>query len=277
MKKKWLAYPYMVWMAVFIVIPMALVLFYAFTVKDGESVRFSLANFQKFCQPVYLKVALRSVMLAFYCTIGCFFLGYPLAMILAGKEYVGKRFLLLLLILPMWMNILLRTYAWMTLLEKNGLINTFLGHFGLGPYQFLYTDIAVVIGMIYNFLPFMVLPIYSVLVKMDHSLIEAAEDLGADRLTVFRKVTFPLSIPGVMSGVVMVFMPAVSTFIISRLLGGGQFSLIGNLIEQQFLWVGDWHFGSALSIVMMILILISTAILNHYDKDHDNEGVGGLW
>ena len=183
--------------------------------------------------------------------------------------------LLLLLILPMWMNILLRTYAWMTLLEKNGLINTFLGNFGLGPYQFLYTDIAVVVGMVYNFLPFMVLPIYSVLVKMDQSVIEAAEDLGANRLTVFRKIIFPLSIPGVMSGVVMVFMPAVSTFIISRLLGGGQFSLIGNLIEQQFLWVGDWHFGSALSIVMMVLILISTAILNHYD--HDNEGMGGLW
>jgi spermidine/putrescine transport system permease protein len=201
-------------------------------------------------------------------------LGYPLAMILASKEMSRKNFLILLFVLPMWMNFLLRTYAWMTLLERKGLINTFLSYINLPPLEILYTNEAVVLGMIYNFLPFMVLPIYSVLRKIDPYVIEAAEDLGANSLTVFLKVIFPLSLPGVVSGITMVFMPAVSTFVISRLLGGGQFTLIGNLIEQQFLTVGDWNFGSALSIVMMILILFSMAAMARYEKDYEG---GGLW
>jgi len=177
------------------------------------------------------------------------------------------------MVIPMWMNFLLRTYAWLTLLEKNGIINTLISFIGLPKMDLLYNQWAVVLGMVYNFLPFMVLPIYSVLIKIDKSIIEAAEDLGANSRTVFRKVIFPLSLPGVVSGITMVFMPAVTTFVISRLLGGGQFLLIGNLIEELFLKSGEWGFGSALSIIMMILILFSMAIMSRYEKE--NEG-GGL-
>ena len=175
----------------------------------------------------------------------------------------------------MWMNFLLRTYAWSAILGRNGFINTLLKFIGLSPVNILYTDTAVLLGMVYNFLPFMILPIHTVLSKMDHDLINAARDLGANNFQVFTKVIFPLSLPGVVSGVTMVFMPAVSTFVISKLLGGGQFYLIGNLIEQEFMSVGDWHFGSAISIFMMIIILISMAIMNKYSNGNDKEG-GGL-
>lgn len=174
----------------------------------------------------------------------------------------------------MWMNFLLRTYAWLTLLEKNGVINSLISLIGLPKMELLYNQGAVVLGMVYNFLPFMVLPIYSVLIKIDKSIIEAAEDLGANSREIFKKVIFPLSLPGVISGITMVFMPAVTTFVISRLLGGGQFTLIGNLIEHQFVYTGEWGFGSALSIVMIILILFSMAIMSKYEKE--NEG-GGLF
>jgi spermidine/putrescine transport system permease protein len=167
----------------------------------------------------------------------------------------------------MWMNFLLRTYAWLTILENNGIINNLLAFFGLPRQQLIYTDGAVMLGMVYNFLPFMILPIYTVLTKMDHSLIEAAQDLGANSKQVFAKVIFPLSIPGIASGVTMVFMPAVSTFIISNLLGGDQYMLIGNLVEQQFLRVGDWGFGSALAVIMLIIILISNTVFTLYDKE----------
>jgi len=172
----------------------------------------------------------------------------------------------------MWMNVLLRTYAWLSILENNGILNSILDFFGLQKQSFLYTDGAVIMGMIYNFIPFMILPIYTILKKMDHSLIEAAQDLGADGRRVFFKVIFPISVPGVISGVTMVFMPAVSTFVISFLLGGGQFVLIGNLIEQQFLRVGNWGLGSALSMILIVLILISIAIFSLVDKDSESQG-----
>ena len=165
----------------------------------------------------------------------------------------------------------MRTYAWMTLLERKGLINTFLGTLGLPQFNILYTDTAVVLGMVYNFLPFMVLPIFSVMSKIDKSIVEAAEDLGSNSITVFRRITFPLSLPGVVSGITMVFMPALTTFVISKLLGGSQYTLIGNLIEDQFMRVYDWNFGSAVSIIMMLLILISMGIMSRYD----NEETGG--
>lgn len=183
--------------------------------------------------------------------------------------------MILLFVIPMWMNFLLRTYAWLTLLGKNGIINSIVTLLGFEPLNLLYNDGAVLLGMVYNFLPFMVLPIYSVLAKIDKSLIEAAEDLGANRFQIFTKVILPLSVPGIITGITMVFMPAVSTFVISRLLGGGQYMLIGNLIEQQFLWVGDWHFGSAISIIMMIFILIAMAITSKFDVQ--KEGSSGLW
>ncbi len=272
-KKSFIAYPYVVWMVLFIIVPILLVFYYGFTVETSAGVQFSLENFKRFFEPVYLVVLLRSFGLAAISTIICLLLGYPLAMILAGKDFKRKNVMLLLLMVPMWMNFLLRTYAWLTLLEKKGIINNFLSMLNLPTINIIYTTKAVVLGMVYNFLPFMVLPIYTVLSKIDKSVIEAAEDLGANSLTTFKKVIFPLSLPGVISGITMVFMPAVTTFIISRLLGGGHYKLIGNLIEQQFLSVYDWNFGSAISIIMMIIILISMAVLSKYEQIREGGGL----
>lgn len=273
MKNGRIAYPCIVWMILFILAPLVLVLYYSITVKTSSGVAFSLENYETFMQPIYIKVLVRSIVLALVSTAVCLIVGYPVAMILAGRDMGGKNTLVLLFIIPMWMNFLLRTYAWMTLLEKKGLINTFLGSLGLPQLNLLYTDKAVILGMVYNFLPFMVLPIFSVLTKIDRSVIEAAEDLGANSLTVFRRITFPLSLPGVVSGITMVFMPAVTTFVISKLLGGNQYTLIGNLIEDQFMRVYDWNFGSAVSIVMMLLILLSMAVMSRYDKEDMGGGL----
>ena len=267
MKKGWATYPYFVWVIIFIIIPLFLVVYYSITVKTPAGVVFSTENFEKFLQPIYVKVLIRSVALALISTLICLLAGYPVAMILSGRDQKRKSALLLLFIIPMWMNFLLRTYAWMTLLERKGIINNFLNLVGLPPLNILYTDMAVIIGMVYNFLPFMVLPIFSVLTKIDRSVVEAAEDLGANKFMVFLRVIFPLSLPGVVSGITMVFMPAVTTFVISKLLGGSQYTLIGNLIEDQFMRVYDWNFGSAVSIVMMLLILASMALMSRYDKD----------
>lgn len=274
MKKKWISYPYIIWMILFIIVPLALVLGYSLTIRTEDGLSFTLEHYKRFMEPIYLTVFLRSVYLALICTLLCLALGYPMAMILNGRDLKRRNVLILLFVIPMWMNFLLRTYAWMTLLERRGLINTFLNLLGFPSMNLLYNNSAVVLGMVYNFLPFMVLPIYSVLNKIDRSVIEAAEDLGANAFTVFRKIIFPLSLPGVISGITMVFMPAVTTFVISRLLGGGQFTLIGNLIEQQFLFVGDWNFGSAISMIMMVIILLSMGIMSKYDKEHEG---GGLW
>ncbi|MDI9501349.1 MAG: ABC transporter permease [Bacillota bacterium] len=271
MKKGWISYPYILWMIIFTIVPLLLVMYYGFTKTENGTMVFTPDNFIRVMEPTYLKVLWRSVLLALVSTVVCFIIGYPVAMILAGRDISRKSTLVLLFVIPMWMNFLLRTYAWMTLLDRKGLINTLLGALGLPQLNLLYTDFAVILGMVYNFLPFMVLPIYSVLRKIDRSLIEAAEDLGSDTVTVFRKVIFPLSLPGVVSGITMVFMPAVTTFIISKLLGGSQYMLIGNLIEDQFMRVYDWNFGSAVSIIMMLLILLSMGVMARYDK----EGTGG--
>lgn len=277
MKKK-LAYPYGLWSLAFIVAPLLLVLLFSLTLGDSHGglrgLTFSMDNFTRLANPVYVKVFLRSINLAIVSTVICLALGYPVAYILANQDLSRRNLLIMLFVVPMWMNFLLRTYAWMSILGKNGFVNTALTLMNLPNIDLLYNSGAVVLGMVYNFLPFMVLPIYSVLSKMDQSLVEAAEDLGAGRLTVFRRVILPLSLPGVYSGIIMVFMPAVSTFVISRLLGGGQYMLIGNLVEQQFLYVGDWHFGSAVSIVMMIMILIAMAFLS---SGGDKEGEVGLF
>ncbi len=274
MKKTWTAFPHIIWAIIFILVPLGLVVYFSLTIKTPEGTVFSLDNFRRFLEPVYLKVLARTLHLAIISTIICLLLGYPTALFLTSREITHRNALVLLIVLPMWMNFLLRTYAWMILLERRGLINTFLGYLGIAPLNLLYNDFAVVLGMVYNFLPFMVLPIYSVLVKIDSSLIEAAEDLGANSLTTFFRVIFPLSLSGVVSGITMVFMPAVSTFVISRLLGGGQYALIGNLIEQQFLLVGDWNFGSAISLIMMLIILMSMAFTSKYDKEQEKSG---LW
>ncbi|WMJ80437.1 ABC transporter permease [Clostridium sp. MB40-C1] len=271
--KKYAAYPYFIWSLIFILFPLVLIVGFSITNYDGGLV-FTLDNFKRLMAPVYIKVFIRSINLALLSTVICLIVGYPMAMILANSDIKKRSIMVLLFVVPMWMNFLLRTYAWMSILGRNGLINSALKAAGLPSLNLLYNDGAVVLGMVYNFLPFMVLPIYTVLSKIDKNLIEAAGDLGANRFITFSKVMFPLSMPGVMSGITMVFMPAVSTFVISRLLGGGQYMLIGNLVEQQFTVVNDWHFGSAVSILMMILILVSMAIMSKYDKE---ESGGQLW
>ncbi len=272
-----LAYPYIFWSALFIVIPLLIVLFFSFTLKTNSGYVFSLENYQKLISEQYFSVFKRSILLAFYSTIGCLIIGYPIAYIISKMKSTTRNMLIMLFILPMWMNFLLRTYAWLPILGKTGIINALLNKIGIGSIQFLYNDWAVLLGMVYNYLPFMVLPLYTVLIKMDTDLINAAYDLGAGRLNAFLKVILPLSIPGILSGITMVFMPAVSTFVISRLLGGGQYMLLGNLIEQQYTSMGDWNFGSAISILMMIVILIFMSITSKFDNNDSKEGGGGLW
>ncbi|MDJ8932281.1 ABC transporter permease [Clostridium perfringens] len=270
------AYPYIVWSAIFIVIPLLLIVFFSFTSKvDGRFV-FSFENFQRLFEPIYFTVFIRSIWLAVLSTVSCLILGYPIAYIISKLPIKRRNMLILLFILPMWMNFLLRTYAWMAILGRDGLINTLLGYIGIGPIKMLYTDGAILLGMVYNFLPFMVIPIYTVLIKIDKNLVNAAYDLGANKAQAFRKIILPLSIPGIISGITMVFMPAVSNFVIPSLLGGGKYMLVGNLIEQQFTTIGNWNFGSALSIFMMILILISMAFMSKYEKN-GKEGGKQLW
>jgi spermidine/putrescine transport system permease protein len=274
MKRKLFAYPYILWMAVFIILPLILVVYYAFgKTVDGEVI-FSFDNILKVFEPVYLNVLLRSIWLALECTLICLLIGYPVAYYLARNKMNAQK-LIVWIMLPMWMNFLLRTYAWMTLLDTNGLINRFLGIWGLGPFELMYNSGAILVGMVYNFLPFMILPIYTALSKIPNSLIEAAEDLGANSKRVFRSVIFPLSMPGIISGITMVFMPAITTFAISRLLGGSQFMMFGDLVENQFLTLQDWHFGSALSCILLVFIIISMRVLSN--RDMKNEGSGMLW
>lgn len=264
MKKNRFGTPYAVWLAIFVAIPLLLVVFYAFTVSESGKIVFSLDNFRRFMNPTYIKVLIRSVKLALLSTMICLLIGYPLAYIIAKETPKRKNIMLLMIVIPMWMNFLLRTYAWFILLGKSGLINNLLSLFGVKPVQLMYTDGAVLIGMVYNFLPFMVLPIFSVLTKMSPRIFEAASDLGANNVQIFQKVTLPMSVPGILSGISMVFIPAVSTFVISNILGGNKYNLIGNVIEQQFRWTGDWHFGSSMSIILMVFILITMAFTNKF-------------
>ena len=269
-------YPYVVWSALFIIVPLIIVLFFSLTISDADGYKFSFENFTRLLKSQYVLIFFRSIRLAFISTFLCLIIGYPVAYIISKMAPSKRNLIIMLFIVPMWMNFLLRTYAWLPILGKNGFINNILGHFGIGPLSLLYNDGTVLLGMVYNFLPFMVLPIYTVLSKMDESLIAAAEDLGANKAQIFKKIIIPLSVPGIMSGITMVFMPAVSTFVISSLLGGGKYMLLGNLIEQEFTTIGDWNFGSAISIIMMIVILISMAVMNKFDKG-EKEGDTGLW
>ena len=266
------ASPYIVWSTLFIVIPLIIIVFFSFTQETASGYSFTLENFKRVLNSQYISVFKRSLILAFESTVLCLILGYPVAYFISKMKSNKRNILIMLFIVPMWMNFLLRTYAWLPILGKNGVINNFLSAIGLNTINILYTDAAVLLGMVYNFLPFMILPIYTVLIKMDNSLIDAAADLGANKRQIFTKVIFPLSMPGVITGITMVFMPAVSTFVISRLLGGGQYMLLGNLIETQFTTMGDWNFGSALAIFMMIIILISMAIMNKFEGTESMQG-----
>lgn len=271
-----LVWPYIAWMTMFIVLPMLVILIYSITTtQSGQAVslQFTLKNFVKFFDPVFLKVLWNSVRIASITTFFCLILGYPLAYIISKKAPKTQTLLILLITIPMWINMLIRTYAWVSLLSDKGLINMFLANFGIGPIKMLETDFAVILGMVYNFIPFMIIQIYTVLSKMDHSLIEASYDLGANRFQTFRKVVFPLSLSGVISGITLVFLPSLSTFVIPKLLGGGSYFLIGNLIENQFINIGDFHFGSAISLIMAVLILLSMQIADHYDKENKDAPV----
>lgn len=265
MKAKTFAYPYVLWMAIFVIAPIIIIVIYAFTKSDGS---FTMSNFSN--MESYMSVFGRSFGLAFIATIICLLLGYPVAYVLSKESARQQSIMIMLIMLPMWMNFLLRTYAWMSLLENTGLINRFLGLFGIEPFNMINTSFAVVLGMVYNYLPFMVLPIYSVIVKIDRSLLEAAQDLGAKPHSVFTKVIFPLSLSGVLSGITMVFVPAVSTFVISKLLGGNKTMMLGDLIEMQFLGSAyNPHLGSAIALIMMIVVMICMAIMNRFGSDEE--------
>ncbi len=257
--------PYALWMAFFVVAPIIMVLIYAFTSADGG---FTLANFSSMGD--YTVVFVRSFRLALIATAVCLVIGYPVAYMLSREGERFQRLATVLIMLPMWMNFLLRTYSWMSILENNGLINQFLGLFGLGPFQMIDTQGAVVLGMVYNYLPFMILPIYSVIIKLDHSLVEAAHDLGANNIVAFRRVILPLSLPGVLSGITMVFVPSVSTFAISTMLGGGTELLLGDLIEQQFLG-GAYNpqLGAAIAMVMMVIVVLCMWVMNRFGEGEE--------
>lgn len=268
MKVKAAAAPYTVWMSIFIIVPMVLVAIFAFTDKSGS---FTLKNIAGVGQ--YSNVFLRSIWLGAIATVISLVLGYPLAYIISHSNVRRQSTMVMLVMLPMWMNFLLRTYAWMTLLEDNGVINNFLASLGLQRLHMINTQGAVVLGMVYNYIPYMILPLYSILTKIDGSVIEAAQDLGASQSKVFAKVILPLSMPGVISGITMVFVPAVSTFIISKMLGGGANLLIGDLIDMQFLGSAyNPNLGSAISLVLMVLILICMGIMNQFDDGKNNGG-----
>ncbi len=290
-KRSLFASPYTLWMILFTVLPVILIGYYAFTDKTGA---FTLDNFSHFFDSNHSKnqiyasmgeqyasyirrgtvnvdTLVYSLWMAFLCTVICLFVGYPAALFMADREMKIGSTIVVLFIIPMWMNFLLRTVAWMSLLEDQGLINGIIRSLGFPGAQLMYNNGAVLLGMVYNFLPFMVFPIYTSLTKMDVRLLEAAQDLGANHVKTFLRVTLPLSIPGIISGVTMVFMPSVTTFFIPRILGGGNTMMFGDLIENKFLTEGNWNVGSALSLIMMMLILVSLGIL----RKADPEGEGG--
>lgn len=262
--KKLLAGPYLFWAVSFIIIPLLVIVYYGLTDNNNH---FTLMNLAEITTQENLKALGLSLLLSFVSTIICLLLAYPLAMILAGMQMNQSSFVVLIFILPMWMNFLLRTMAWQTLLEKNGVLNSILSFLHLPELAIINTPYAIILGMVYNFLPFMVLPIYNVLAKIDHNVVNAAKDLGANNYQVFVKIILPLSVPGIISGITMVFVPALTTFVISDLLGGSKILLIGNVIEQEFTQSSNWHIGSGLSLVLMIFIIVSMALIAKYDKD----------
>ena len=264
MKIKWSLFPYLLWNMIFGVVPMSLVVIFSFTNSQGE---FTFENIIEAGK--YSAVFLRSIWMGAVSTVICLVLGYPAAYFISKVKSVKRQgIFIMLLMIPMWTSFLLRTYAWMTLLEYNGLINKFIAYLGFNKLNMINTSGAVILGMVYNFLPYMILPIYTVLTKIDKKIIEAAQDLGANRRRIFSKIIFPLSIPGIVSGFTMVFVPSVSTFIISKMLGGGSILVIGDLIEMQFLGnTYNPHLGSCISLILMIIIMICTGIMNCLEKD----------
>ena len=261
--------PYTVWSIIFIVVPLIMVAYYAFTDKSGA---FTFANIAEL--PRYAKTFGISLLYSAIATVICLIIAYPLAYFMSNMKATPQRMLSMLIMVPMWMNFLIRTYSWITILANTGIINNLLSKIGIGPVKLINTPGAIILGMVYNFLPYMILPIYTAMLKLDHSLLEAADDLGASPIKRLRKVILPLTMPGVISGITMVFVPCISTFYISQKLGGGKTMLIGDVIEMQFQSAYNYNLGAAISLVLMVLILISLAVMNHFaDKD---ENAGGI-
>ncbi|MBS6749419.1 MAG: ABC transporter permease [Firmicutes bacterium] len=269
MRTKALAAPYIVWMVIFTVVPLAMVAYFAFTTNSGE---FTFTNLTRAAE--YMPVLLRSVWYALAACAICLVIGYPVAYVIAQTTARTQRVLYLLVTLPMCMSFLLRTLAWVALLRDTGIINTFLGNFGIGPLPLIRNAGSVILGMVYNYLPYMIMPLYTVIVKLDPRLIEAAQDLGCDNLQVFRRVILPLSVPGIVSGITMVFVPAVSTFYISQKLGGTNNTMIGDVIELQFKGSLNRNFGAAMSLVLMLLVFVSIWLMNRFTDDE--EGVATI-
>jgi spermidine/putrescine transport system permease protein len=272
LKSQFLAGPYLVWIIGFIILPLAMILYYAFFNEDGS---FTLENIATITDPVNLKAMGLSLELGVACTVVCLLLAYPLAMILNNLQIKNQSFVVFIFMLPMWMNFMLRILAWKLLLNKNGVLNTLLMGIGLEPVTILNTPAAVVFGMVYDYLPFMILPIYNSMARIKKDYIEAAHDLGANSITTFFKVIVPLTVSGIISGIVMVFVPALTSFAVSELLGGGKVLLIGNIIEESFMQGMQWNVGSGLSFVLMVFVMISMAITNAFDKD--GEGGTAVW
>lgn len=269
MRTKALAAPYIVWMVIFTVVPLAMVAYFAFTTNSGE---FTFTNLTRAAE--YMPVLLRSVWYALAACAICLVIGYPVAYVIAQTTTRTQRVLYLLVTLPMCMSFLLRTLAWVALLRDTGIINTFLGTFGIGPLPLIRNAGSVILGMVYNYLPYMIMPLYTVIVKLDPRLIEAAQDLGCDSFQVFRRVILPLSVPGIVSGITMVFVPAVSTFYISQKLGGTNNTMIGDVIELQFKGSLNRNFGAAMSLVLMVLVFVSIWLMNRFTDDE--EGVATI-
>ena len=271
-----LAWPYIVWEVMMLVLPMALIALYS-VMNQGNSIisfSFTLEHYAKFfTDPDFLLILWRSILIAVKTTVLCLLLGYPIAYYIARSTEKVQNILILCITLPMWINMLVRTYAWIGLLSNGGIFQKILGFFGLGNVELLYTEGAVLLGMVYNFLPFMILQIQTSLSKMDYSLIEASADLGASPAQTFRRITLPLSMPGVINGITLVFLPAVSSFFIPKLLGGGQYFLIGNMIENQFITVGEWNFGSAVSMIMAIIMMLLMMAVRKVEQ-HNQGGKG---
>ena len=265
-KQRLLAAPYLVWMLIFTVVPLAIVVYYAFTTRTGQ---FTTANLSTMA--AYLPIFIRSIWLSVVATALCLLIGYPVAWCIAQTRPTTQRFLYMLIMLPMCMSFLLRTLAWVGLLEDTGIINRALGHLGIGPLPLIRTNAAVILGMVYNYLPYMIMPLYTVIMKIDRRLIEAAQDLGCSGRQVFSRVTLPLSVPGIISGITMVFVPAVSTFYISQKLGSTSTTMIGDVIESQFKSAYNPNLGAAMSLVLMILIFVCVGIMNRF-ADTDDEG-----
>lgn len=265
---KSLVRPYVLWSLVLIVVPLILIVLYSLTTGGNSlvNIQFTFRNFKKIAEPIYLQVFIRSFRLGLITTVICLLVGYLLAYQITKFSEKAQSLLILAVTVPMWINTLLRTYAWISLLSDNGIINSLFKAIGLNPVTMMYTDFSVIIGLVCDLLPFMVIPIHTSLAKMDKSLIEASYDLGAHKWQTFWKVIFRMSIPGVINGIIMVFLLSISTFVIPKLLGGGQYVLIGNLIEEQFVSVGDWNFGSAISLLLAVVILIMIRVTKKMEK-----------